>query len=134
MSKQDRQGVRTASDLERKYNFGLISGKGSKSNGSLEEQLNRLNQSFAQFAALTMGRFKELENKIDALSFGCTVTFIVDGETYETVCVKIGHSVNAPAENPTSESGSFIAWQLDGEDVIFPYTPTGDTELTALFQ
>lgn len=59
MSKQDRQGVRKASDLERKYDFSLIAGKGSS---SASEKLNNLTQSFAQFVAATNGRLEELES------------------------------------------------------------------------
>lgn len=134
MSKQDRQGVRKASDLEQKYNFGMLAGKGNKSNEALARQIGTLNQSFSQFAAFCKGKFEELEKKIDALSLDYTVTFMVDGAVYESISVKSGHSVNAPTENPTSESGAFVAWQLNGENVEFPYTPKGETELTALFE
>lgn len=134
MSKQDRQGVRTASDLERKYDFGLIAGKGSGAKGGVEAQIQKLNQTMSQFIALCTGRFEELEHKVDALSLGYIVTFLVDGEVYESCNVKEGNSVNAPAVNPTSEEGTFVSWQHAGENVTFPYTPTEDTELTALFQ
>lgn len=60
MSKQDRQGVRNASDLERKYDFSLISGDG-KGYSRQAEQINNLTQAFAQFVALTNGRLAELE-------------------------------------------------------------------------
>ena len=133
MSKQDRQGVRKASDLEQKYNLGLIGGGGSKTN-TLPEQLNKINQSFAQFSALIIGRFESLERKIDGLTLDYVVTFVVDEEVYEAVNVKAGNSVNAPAAEPTSESGTFVSWQLDGKDVEFPYTPTADAELVALFE
>lgn len=133
MSKQDRQGVRKASDLERKYDLSLIGGGGSKAN-TLPEQLNKINQNFAQFSALIIGRFESLERKIDGLTLDYVVTFVVDEEVYEAVNVKAGNSVNAPAAEPTSESGTFVSWQLDGKDVEFPYTPTADAELVALFE
>lgn len=134
MSKQDRQGVRKASDLEQKYNLGMLAGKGNKSNEALARQINTLNQSFSQFAVFCKGKFEALEQKVDALSLDYTVTFLVDGVVYEAVGVKSGHSVNAPAAEPTSESGTFVSWQLDGKDVEFPYTPTADAELVALFE
>ena len=59
MSKQDRQGVRKASDLEQKYNFSMLAGKGNKSNEALARQISTLNQSFAQFSALCIGKFEE---------------------------------------------------------------------------
>lgn len=134
MSKQDRQGVRKASDLEQKYNFGMLAGQGNKSNEALSRQIRTLNQSFAQFSASVLVKMNELEKKVDALSFGYTVTFLADGIVYEKVCVKVGNSVSAPAAEPTSESGTFVAWQLDGEEVTFPFTPTGDAEITAVFR
>lgn len=134
MSKQDRQGVRKASDLEQKYNFGMLTGQGNKSNEALSRQINTLNQSFAQFSASALAKMNELEKKVDELSFGYTVTFLVDGAVYEKVSVKAGNSVSAPETEPNSESGTFVAWQLNGEDVTFPFTPTGSTEITAVFQ
>lgn len=134
MSKQDRQGVRKASDLEQKYNFGMLAGQGNKSNEALSRQISTLNQSFAQFSASVVAKMNELEKKVDALSFGYTVTFLVDGAVYEKVSVKAGNSVSAPAAEPTGESGTFVTWQLDGEEVTFPFTPTGDAEITAVFR
>lgn len=134
MGKQDRQGVRTAVDLERRYNFCWLSGTGGKSNGSLAEQVNKLNQNFAQFSTLCLGRFKTLEEKLAALSLDYRVTFTVEGEIYQSVSVRKGSAVSAPLENPTSERGSFVAWQYKEENVTFPYTPQEDTELIAVFQ
>lgn len=61
MSKQDRQGVRTPQDLERKYDFGQFFGSGDNSYAKLADQLNRVNQNLAQFTAYTKGKFEELE-------------------------------------------------------------------------
>lgn len=57
-----------------------------------------------------------------------TVMFTVEGELYEIVSVKDANSVNAPATPPTSEGLIFSGWGVD-----FPYTPTGDTTLSASF-
>lgn len=192
MNKQDRQGVRTPADVERKYNLGQLA-KERASDDS--EQLNRLNQTLLQYMATTNATLNELWERcaeIEATQtwFGSgtpvlgnypavdwsdeektehigdiycnkdngniylfsetgwiqglggimpdyldyTVKFMVNGEVYEVVKVKSGNAVNAPSTPPTSESGSFLAWLLNEEAVVFPYTPTGDTELTALFQ
>jgi len=61
MSKQDRQGARTISDLERKYEFEAISGHGENSFSGLARQINSLNQTLAQFMATTNGNITELE-------------------------------------------------------------------------
>lgn len=71
---------------------------------------------------------------LGSTSLNYIVRFIVNNEVYQIISVKVGNSVNAPATVPTSENGSLIAWQLNGENVTFPYTPTGNTEITALFQ
>ena len=134
MSKQDRQGVRKASDLEQKYNFGMLAGQGNKSNEALARQISTLNQSFAQFQALVIGRFEALEKKIDGVYIDYTVTFLVDGEVYERVSVRSGNAVNAPAAEPTVDGGTFVSWQHNGKEVTFPYTPTADTELVAIFE
>lgn len=58
MSKQDRQGVRTAQDLERKYDFSLL-GKG----GNQDLRISQLMQSLAQFEK----KFTNIESKLDNL-------------------------------------------------------------------
>ena len=60
MSKQDKCGVRTASDLERKYDFGVFNNN-ANSNARLEEQTKQLNQTLTQFMANTNARFEEIE-------------------------------------------------------------------------
>ena len=62
-----------------------------------------------------------------------TVKFTVDGEPYEVVSVKDGNSVYAPSGTPVSDEGNFGGWSLNGELVEFPYTPTEDVELTAIY-
>lgn len=59
MSKQDRQGVRTATDLERKYDFRLISNPTNQ--GSYNQQISQLQQTLAQFMASTAAALQELE-------------------------------------------------------------------------
>lgn len=61
MSKQDRQGVRTPADVERKYNLGrLASAQGSSAKAEL--QIQQLSQTLAQFMATTKGTLEELKN------------------------------------------------------------------------
>lgn len=82
MSKQDRQGVRTASDIERKYNLGDIS-KNQESSSKQQIQIQQLNQSLSQlsinisqdiqrietFMAETTQKFKDAESKIQTWFF-----------------------------------------------------------------
>lgn len=66
MSKQDRQGVRTPADLERKYDFGLLSEQ-SKANSEINNQINQLNQSMSMFMASTNGSMEQMSSDIDDL-------------------------------------------------------------------
>lgn len=63
-----------------------------------------------------------------------TVTFKIGNVVYEIVSVNAGTSITAPTV-PTVPTGTgvFSEWQLSGENVIFPYTPTENVEMTALF-
>lgn len=65
MSKQDRQGVRTPADIERKYDLGgMASNLGSQVSA---DDLNRLNQTLAQYTARTNALISELQAKNEAL-------------------------------------------------------------------
>lgn len=55
MSKQDRQGVRTAAELERKYNLGRLSGQSGDAG-----QASKLNQMLAQHMATVNVKLKDL--------------------------------------------------------------------------
>jgi hypothetical protein len=66
MSKQDRQGVRTPAELERKYDFSLLSGQ-SNMTSDLKNQINQLNQSLSMFAASTNVSIEQLSGDIDDL-------------------------------------------------------------------
>lgn len=198
MSKQDRQGARTPSDLERKYNFGRFMNDSRNLSLQIELQIKQLNQNVTQLNTELLAKIEDLKNEIvkhnqtwffsgkptlenapaaewntddikmshvgdlyfdnddgrvylfkstegsyewvschtgedNAGLLECTVTFTAEGTIYEIVSVKKGNSVNAPLTNPTSEIGDFVSWQIDGVDVVFPYAPSGDTEITAFF-
>lgn len=59
MSKQDRQGVRTPADLERKYNLGGMENETKQH----DEKLSQLNQALSQYMAETNTKISELEEK-----------------------------------------------------------------------
>ncbi len=64
MSKQDRQGVRTPADIERKYNLEQIEKQGEIT-GKQATQINQLNQSMSQFANGMSAELGNLQNQID---------------------------------------------------------------------
>lgn len=62
--KQDRNGVRTAQDLERKYNLaGLIDVK--KAVELQEEGINKTNATLEQFMSSTLDSFENMQSQID---------------------------------------------------------------------
>lgn len=63
MSKQDRQGVRTPADLERKYDFGLISGDSSKGIRGLERKMIEVTQRVNEFAAAVQKKLEDFASK-----------------------------------------------------------------------
>lgn len=69
MSKQDRQGVRTPTDIERKYNLGQIAG--SKNDTSkLGIQMSQLKQTVVQYMTETNNELESLKESIDELDSG----------------------------------------------------------------
>lgn len=63
MSKQDRQGVRTAAELEQKYNFGDL----KKNTKDQRQDMSKLLQMFSQFAAGVNAKIAELEKMADVV-------------------------------------------------------------------
>ena len=62
------------------------------------------------------------------------VTFKVDGEPYYMASCREGESVELPTI-PTKSNVYFAYWQdSEGNYIEFPYTPTADVELTAVFR
>lgn len=62
--KHDRQGVRTARDLEQKYEFGAIAGA-EKQISMQKEAMSQTNQTVAQFVASVKAEHLELQRQID---------------------------------------------------------------------
>jgi hypothetical protein len=62
-----------------------------------------------------------------------TVTFKIEDTTYDTVTCIEGLSVDAPAD-PEQIGATFDGWKDSNDNIIsFPYTPSADTTLTAVF-
>lgn len=64
MSKQDRQGVRTATDLERKYDLASLVGVKRAVKNS-EEAINKTNKTLEEFMTSTLETIGELQTQID---------------------------------------------------------------------
>ncbi len=70
------------------------------------------------------------------VSLDHTVKFVADEKVYEVISVKSGNPINNPLVDPISETGIFAGWRMVGEDeyVSFPYTPTENCEIHAVFK
>lgn len=64
MSKQDRQGVRTAAELERKYDLKAITGL-KKAVRLSEETINKTNKILEDFIVSTLGSIENIQNQLD---------------------------------------------------------------------
>ena len=63
MSKQDRQGVRNAQDLEQKYKLGAIATTEKKASQQ-RESLSRVEQALSQFITTMTSNFNGLQEKV----------------------------------------------------------------------
>ena len=64
MSRQDRQGVRTPTDIERKYDLGKLAASQGLTMQQ-EQRFNQLSQTLNQYMATTNAKITELMNTID---------------------------------------------------------------------
>lgn len=64
MSKQDRQGVRSATDLERKYDLASLVGVKKAVENSVES-INKTNKTLEEFMVATLDTIGELQNQVD---------------------------------------------------------------------
>jgi hypothetical protein len=116
-----------------------LNGKEDKSNKATEIEADNTDEQYASakavynFGVAILAEVKKMLENVNLNKLDNTVTFLTDGELYETMSVKQGNSINAPATEPTSEEGSFAGWQLNEETINFPYTPTSNIEVNALF-
>ena len=63
MSKQDRQGVRTAQDLERKYDLALVGVK--KAVKQSEDSITKTNKTLEEFMEATLSTIDDIYNQMD---------------------------------------------------------------------
>lgn len=81
MSKQDRQGVRTPADIERKYDIGSLSSQSSNQS----KRITRLDQALAQLEISMSARIKALEEKLSTAYPVGAVYVSVDGIDPSTI-------------------------------------------------
>lgn len=99
MSKQDRQGVRTATDLERKYDFGQLDAA-QVSLATLQLSISQLSQSLSQYIVTTNAKIAELERTtLDDID----ETLKIDPET-NRLCVNTADVVEADNKLPVTSN------------------------------
>lgn len=98
--KQDRQGVRRASDLEQKYSFGSVFKNQDSKNKEQSERLDAQNMSMTQFKSFAT-------NKLDALQASLTA---LDGEldSLDNQIISINDAISDLRSN-ISSLGSTVA-------------------------
>lgn len=119
MSKQDRQGVRTASDLERKYNLGLLT-QGYGGNNS--EQISKVAQELSEYKTKSNNKFREIQVEIDL------VTALANAN-------KAAHEANAAAIKTTQEEVNKLSGRvttLEGQSGV--YTEATSQDINGLFE
>ena len=146
MRKQDRQGVRTPADIERKYNLGGIkSFQGSTQRQDTQiatltntltsfisetkqyftdttERINGISEELANFVTETNTALEVLNSKINANNFYHITFYDADGVVVAAYVVNPGNAVKSPIADAVWVDGS-------GATITFPYIPTGDTNL-----
>lgn len=92
MSKQDRQGVRTPADLERKYDLDAASEAASS------EQLSQLNQQVSQFIVDTDAKLEKCvkEEEMDGIVHDAILDAKANGEFDD---IGVGGSLSASVED-----------------------------------
>lgn len=137
MSKQDRQGVRTPADLERKYNFGERFSSSGVSDEQLASRLNKLATSFAQYVANTNATIAELEEQQSVIVLeakGARIILLDSSEKKLKGLMFYGKTTQngtPTKENPIDlvsigESGSIRLTLTDGSDTQIMTVITGE--------
>lgn len=116
MSKQDRGGVRTAQDLERKYDLAGIQKAAQQS----VEGVNKISKEMETFVNSTLKGFEDLEKKIEEAADGSITTYYYSG---------VPTLSNLPAsEWPESEYSSHIGDIYYDKDTKYAYKFLMDSE------
>ena len=143
VSKQDRQGVRTPADIERKYNLGRIKtfqGSTQRQDSQIAtltnnliafigetrqffddttERINEISNELTDFINETNTALEEINGKINANNFYHITFFDADKVVVAAFVVTPGDSIKSPIANAVWVDSS-------GATITFPYTPTSN--------
>jgi vacuolar-type H+-ATPase subunit I/STV1 len=138
MSKQDRQGVRSASDLERKYDFSQIA-EFSKANKNQNAAISQLTQTLAQFMADTNGKLSQLDDDLQFIEgFEGTVTDLQTAVSANTDSIEevegevtaLQNSVSANTESIEEVEGQVETLQTTVDAILGKLYPVGAIYVT----
>ena len=124
MSKQDRQGVRRAADLEQKYSFGKVFSNQAKLNESQDQELDSQRLTLSQFVSYASSAIETLQKDVTAVNK--TLGSLSDKDTsiekqisdYWKTVYPVGHVyISLSATNPKTLFGG--EWeQLEGRFLL----------------
>ncbi len=112
MSKQDRQAVRTARDIETKYDLGRL--KTASGSASQEIQISNLTQTMNQYMANTNAKIEELENRSEMPDIDTTLKIDEEGllGVNTTAEVKEGNKLPITSEAVALAIASLVLGEL----------------------
>lgn len=119
MSKQDRQGVRTPADVERKYNLGQLAAAQGKSQKQ-ELALSQLTQAVNQYIVSNNVRIEELNGDIDKLNEDTNGSLEELNSTINDLNEEIDElnkKIEELADNPGGGGGSGVSPTIDVTDI-----------------
>lgn len=126
--KQDRNGVRTAQDLERKYNLADLVGIKKAVQQSVEG-INKTNAELENFMTSTLGTFENMQSQID----GNITTYYYSGvPTLSNLPASEWSEYNVHLGDLyyDKDTGYAYRFYLDSETNIYGWTKITDSDLT----
>lgn len=129
--KQDRNGVRTAQDLERKYNFSSLFGM-EKAVKNTKDGLNKVNAELEEFMEVAIGDMENLQNQIDGnitthYYSGIPTLSNIPASEWTTNEIKNKHLGDLYYDKDTGYAYRFY---LDSETNIYGWLKITDSDVT----
>lgn len=141
MSKQDRQGVRTPEQLERKYDFGGKDSSDKQNFAKLSRQVERLSTTLTQFVSSTNAALEDLRADIDknfkkfhpeAFIFAITNNLVNCVTSSDAVEIVGGEAYTAVISGVDGAVITSLVVLMGGEDItdsVCIYSDSGTAEI-----
>lgn len=141
MSKQDRQGVRTPSQLEQKYNFGGKDSSDKQNFAKLSKQVEQLYTTLTQFVSSTNAALEDIRADIDknfkkfhpeAFIFAITNNLVNCVTSNDAVEIVGGEAYTAVISGADGAVITSLVVLMGGEDItdsVCIYSDSGTAEI-----